>query len=115
MKSHLEEQFYQNFKMLLKVHAPVVQLEREYKFCPDRRWKFDFAIISLKIGIEIEGGIFSGGRHTRGSGFIKDCEKYNKAAMYGWKVLRYTSKDITSGNAASEVIDFVKLCLTVKV
>jgi very-short-patch-repair endonuclease len=64
--------------------------EKEYRFCPERRWRFDYAYPDVKIAIEQEGGAYSGGRHTRGSGFIKDMEKYNKAVMLGWRVLRYT-------------------------
>jgi len=61
----------------------------EYKFCPDRRWRFDYAFIKQKVAVEQEGGVWSFGRHTRGSGFLKDCEKYNAATLLGWRVLRY--------------------------
>lgn len=67
-----------------------VDYMREFKFDPERKWRFDF-LIPPNVGIEIEGGVWSQGRHTRGSGFIADCEKYNSAAMLGYKVLRYTS------------------------
>lgn len=62
----------------------------EYRFHPTRKWRFDFAHPEKMIGIEIEGGVFSKGRHTRGMGYIKDCEKYNSAIILGWRVLRYT-------------------------
>jgi len=67
----------------------LLKLIPEYRFC-ERRWKFDFANIEHKIAIEIEGGAYSGGRHTRGTGFIKDMEKYNRATVLGWRLLRYT-------------------------
>jgi len=63
--------------------------EREFKFHPTRNWKFDFAWPS-KVAVEVEGGAFSGGRHTRGAGFTEDCEKYNRAVLLGWKLLRFT-------------------------
>lgn len=62
----------------------------EYRFYDKRRWRFDFAIPSRKIAIEIEGGVWTNGRHTRGKGYIGDMEKYNFAALLGWRILRFT-------------------------
>jgi very-short-patch-repair endonuclease len=62
----------------------------EFKFHDTRKWRFDFALVNEKIAIEIEGGAYTNGRHTRGKGFIADMEKYNTATILGWKVLRYT-------------------------
>jgi len=61
---------------------------RELRFHPKRRWRFDFAYPNLKIAFEYEGGIFSYGAHTRGAHFQSDIEKYNTAALMGWKVFR---------------------------
>jgi hypothetical protein len=41
---------------------------REYRFHPERRWRPDCAHPQLRIGAEIHGGIWSRGRHVRGSG-----------------------------------------------
>jgi len=68
--------------------------ERELVFAPPRKWRFDFAWPFNKIAVEIEGGAWIGGRHNRASGFIKDAEKYNNAALLGWRVLRYTPQNI---------------------
>ncbi len=65
----------------------------EFKFHPTRKWRADFAIPSAKLLIEVDGGAWSGGRHTRGSGFIADQEKTNAAACLGYRVLRYTPQD----------------------
>lgn len=66
----------------------------EHKFHDTRKWRLDFAIVDLKIGIEIEGGVWSGGRHTRGNGFVEDMEKYNAAVTLGWVILRFTPQDL---------------------
>ena len=63
---------------------------REYQFAPPRKWRFDFAWEADKVAVELEGGAWSGGRHTRGAGFEDDCEKYNEATRLGWRVLRFT-------------------------
>jgi len=73
----------------------------EHKFHPTRRWRFDFCWPQEKIALEVEGGTWSGGRHTTGSGFKKDCEKYNHAARMGFRVFRFTGDMVKSGEAVS--------------
>lgn len=77
-------------------------MQREWRFC-ERGWRFDFAWPARRVALEVEGGTFSGGRHTRGSGFAEDCDKYNRAALMGWWVLRATGGHVRSGKAASWV------------
>lgn len=60
----------------------------EHRFMTGRRFRFDFAWLTQKVAIEIEGGIFMRGRHVRPSGFINDAEKYNAATLQGWRVYR---------------------------
>ena len=62
--------------------------EAEYRFHPTRKWRFDYAWPEHFVALEVEGGIWTGGRHTSGSGFLRDMEKYNAAACAGWLVLR---------------------------
>ena len=73
--------------------------EEEYVFFEGRRFRFDFAWPNFLIAVEIEGGTYSMGRHTRGSGFAKDCEKYNLAALDGWQVYRFTTGMVKDGSA----------------
>lgn len=70
------------------------ELAREYRFFPGRKWRADFAHLASKTLIEIEGGIWSGGRHISPAGFVKDCDKYNAATLAGWKVIRLTNNHI---------------------
>lgn len=72
---------------------------KEYKFMNSRKFSSDFAWPELLILVEIEGGTFMGGRHTRPIGYAKDCEKYNYAAMLGWTVLRFTAPMLRDGRA----------------
>ena len=75
--------------------------ELEYRFHPVRRWRFDLAWIDQRLALEVEGATWSGGRHTRGSGFAADCEKYNTALLIGWRVLQVTGNQVKSGAALS--------------
>jgi len=99
--------------------------EPEYRFC-ERMWRFDFAWPAFRIAMEIEGGVHGrlivvgvgverrknenvpiapgtrirvGGRHQSGPGFEADIEKYNRAALLGWLVLRATTAQVKTGYA----------------
>lgn len=85
-----------------------VEHVREYKFLHDRRFKFDIAIPGKKLAVEFEGGIFSGGRHTRCKGYANDAKKYNLATMHGWKLLRYTTVDTRQINWEFRIADEIK-------
>lgn len=66
---------------------------------PARRWRFDFAWPAHMLAVEVDGGTYSGGRHTRGAGYERDCEKANEAVLRGWRVLRVTTQQVDSGEA----------------
>lgn len=91
----------------LQLKANKVDFEREFKFHPTRKWSADFHLIGRKILVEIEGGLFSGGRHTRGKGYINDMEKYNSATMMGYQVIRFSTKQVTSGKVIQEILKMV--------
>ena len=80
----------------------------EYRFHPTRKWRFDYANEQFKIAIEIEGGVWTGGRHVSGSGFIGDMEKYNEAVVLGWKLLRFTPEQMTK----SATYETIRLLIT---
>lgn len=71
----------------------------EVSFHPERKWRFDFAWPEIAVAMEIEGGVFQKkGGHTTGSGYTKDCEKYNEAIYLGWTILRFTTAQVTVEN-----------------
>lgn len=74
---------------------------REYRFDKTRRFRFDFAWPQRlpPVAVEIEGGSWIVGRHSRGTGFESDCVKYNLASIEGWIVLRFVGAHIKSGYA----------------
>ncbi|MDV7573532.1 DUF559 domain-containing protein [Acinetobacter baumannii] len=96
-------------EVLLATHLRVCKIgfEQEYKFHPKRKWRADFLITGTKILIEVEGGIWSGGRHTRGRGYIGDMEKYNSAAMMGFTVLRFSTEQVKAGVAIKQIEQLV--------
>lgn len=68
----------------------------EYQFASPRRWRFDWCWMAQKVALEVEGGIFVQGRHSRGAGMLADMEKYNRATVLGWRVVRTTPQTLKS-------------------
>jgi len=87
-KSELEATFAHYWALLV---PDLPEPEREYRFAPPRRFRFDFAWPDKLIAVELEGGVWSRGRHVRGKGYESDCEKYNLAQSLGWSVYRFTA------------------------
>lgn len=100
-RSQGEEELLQQMR-LLGLPEPV----REYQFDArpqPRRWRCDFAWPDLKVAAEVEGGVWTGGRHTRPAGYTSDAEKYTEAALQGWIVLRFTTAQVRDGSALAGV------------
>ena len=75
----------------------------EHQFHEVRKWRFDLAWIEDKVALEIEGGIWTNGRHSRGKGMEADMEKYNEAQLLGWTVLRYSTGQIKQGRPIEDL------------
>ena len=86
--------------------------EEEYVFLKPRRFRFDFAWPKHMIAVEIEGETYTRGRHVTGTGFAKDCEKYNLATLNDWSVYRFTTQMVKDGTAIGFMHGFlgIKLC-----
>lgn len=82
---------------------------REYQFHPRRRWRFDFAFPEALVALEIEGAVWTRGRHTRGAGFLGDVEKYNAAAGLGWRLVRTPWEWIHSNEIEPVLVQAVAL------
>lgn len=100
--------------MLLTLQIQGMRLptpRHEYRFDPERRWKFDVAYPEEKLAIEIEGGFFGIGKkcptcgrrkvagHSSIQRLLGDTEKYNAAALAGWRVLRFSTVAVENGDA----------------
>ena len=101
------------------IPAPVF----EFKFCNERKWRFDLAwprgvagcrlqvagakanadgrlrnlnpdTCNFQLALEVQGGIWTGGRHVRGAALVKEMEKLNAAACLGWRVLFVQPKEL---------------------
>ena len=81
------------FLKLLETKFKGFEVVKEYKFHPVRKWRFDYAFTEYMVAVEVDGGVWTGGRHINPAGYINDMEKLNTAASMGWLVLRITTDD----------------------
>jgi len=85
-----------------------IPFEREFRFAPPRRWRADFLIQVLpELLVEIDGGAFVAGRHSRGQGVEADAEKQSAAAILGYRVIRCTPAQVEDGRA----LDWIRQAL----
>ena len=99
-----------------------IPFEREVPFAASmgRKWRADFMVADIALGggnlmeaierarhnrllIEVDGGGYIRGRHSRGSGIEADAEKQSAAAILGYRVLRVTPKQVEDGRALAWV------------
>lgn len=78
----------------------------QFRAIPGRRFTWDFADESRRLLLEVQGGVWNGGKHGRGSGIAKDTEKLNLATIHGWRVMQFTPDQVRDGRALRWVQDF---------
>ena len=86
--------------------AGLVMPIAEYRFAPPRKWRFDWAWplahrgeVVMPLALEVQGGVWTQGRHVRGAALVKEFEKLNAAAAAGFRVLFVTPQQIENGEA----------------
>jgi hypothetical protein len=110
------------FWATFKIPTPV----EEYRFCAGHRWRFDFAwpnyqreiradtgevvtiftLTNAQIGgvaVEVQGGIWTRGRHTRGAALKMEWDKLNTAAILGWRILYCEPRQVMSTAFAKQL------------
>lgn len=96
--SALEEQ------MLFQMRAiGIPEPQRQFVFCHPRRWAMDYAWPELMLYLEVDGGSWNMGRHSRGAGMRGDAMKHNAASIMGWTCLRATTDMVKDGTALAAV------------
>jgi hypothetical protein len=75
----------------------------EYQFHSERKWRFDIAFPQRQVAIEVQGGIWTAGRHNRGVAMLKEWEKLNCAAELGWRILYVQPCDLCTTEFANTI------------
>jgi very-short-patch-repair endonuclease len=99
----------------LEANAHCGEWVTEHLFANDgekpRKWRFDFACLSRKVAVEVDGGVWSGGAHGRGWGIARDMEKGNEATARGWRVIRVMPKELRT----PETLALISRCCTANI
>ncbi len=92
---------------LKELHCAFV---KEHRFDPERRWRLDFFLPDVACGIEIEGGLFIHGGHSRGKDYEDDLEKYNTATAYhNITILRFSPRMVKNGEAKRYIAQYLTI------
>jgi very-short-patch-repair endonuclease len=88
-----------------KLPAPV----REHRFHAERKYLFDLAWPAELLAVEIDGGIWrkDRGAHGRPRQILRDMEKLNHATELGWRLLRFSTDQVSQGIA----LKWIERCL----
>jgi very-short-patch-repair endonuclease len=79
---------------------------REFVVAPPRKYRADF-FIGGDLLIEVEGGGYVNGRHSRGAGMENDCEKSALAAARGYRLIRVTPAQVDDERALNWIRDAI--------
>lgn len=88
-------------------HLDGAELEVK-KVIPNRRFSLDIAFVKYKIAVEVDGWEFHGKHKTS---HTADRERQNLLTLHGWRILRYTAKQIRGDvdKCVAEVTQLIQL------
>lgn len=107
-KSRVRKPKEQDLFQALCEAAGLPEPVKEFRFHPLRRWRVDYYFPEFGLAVEVEGGAFCGGRHTRGAGFREDLHKYNALTLQGIAMLRFLPEQVRSLEAVLVIKQFAE-------
>ena len=105
-----EEELWGQLRSLSLSADPIEMPQRQFLFAKSlgRKWAADFCWPEGDLIVEVDGGSWVAGRHTRGAGFEADRERDAEALCMGYRVLRVTPKQIKDGKALAWIERLLK-------
>lgn len=85
--------------------------ERQFRITPARKFMADFYFSNVKgmpLVVEVDGGIWTGGRHVTGRGVESDCEKSSLIAAMPARLMRVTPNLVRNGKALKWILEALK-------
>lgn len=81
----------------------ITDYQAEYRFAPPRRWRADLYLPAADLLVDVQGGIYVNGKHSRGAAQEKDYEKANTAQIMGFRFMQFGPSQIRSGEALATI------------
>lgn len=78
--------------------------ERQFPIVAGRRFRADFYFPVGRLVVEVEGGGFINGRHSRGTGIESDAEKSACIARMPARLMRVTPGQVKRGEALDWIL-----------
>lgn len=82
------------FSLLKREGLPLPETEVAFAVGEGRKFRWDFAWPDAKVALEVQGSIWTRGAHGRGTGIMRDHEKFNLGCCLGWRLLQCVPKDL---------------------
>lgn len=79
--------------------------QREYRFDAQRRFRIDFYFPDQRLAVELDGGGWINGRHSRGAGIESDAEKSALIARLPARLMRVTPTQVKDGRALTWILN----------
>lgn len=83
--------------------------DREVRLIPGRKFPWDFVWRAQRLCVEVQGGTWTQGAHSRGAGQSRDAEKQALATLAGWRCLTVTGDQIRSGAAVGWIAQALEM------
>jgi hypothetical protein len=104
-KNKSELEFLLAWQMkVLKMPTPI----REFIPIPGRKLRFDFGFPDWRLLVEVQGAVWTKGKHGRGSGIIQDQDKLNLATLNGFFCLQFSVNHVEDGRAVKVIAQALK-------
>lgn len=87
--------------LAIDLTAAGLMFTRQFEYAVGRRLKADFVVQanSDAVLVEIQGGVYTRKAHGSVSGVLADIDRLNAATVNGWRMLRFTPKQVDEGEA----------------
>jgi hypothetical protein len=76
---------------------------KEVVMAKGRRFRIDYAWEECRLGIEIQGGVFTRGAHGSIYGILSGYKKSNVAAEHGWTLMYFLPSEMHSMETINQI------------